>query len=138
MTRSPTAPAALVSRVTGALAAGGLSPSLDPDGDVEVDLAGQRLYVRCVPSEPAMLRIFGHWLTEPDPDELTRLRAANAVTGAVNLVKATVDGDRLSITIDLVLADGLDLRSVLPAALDAVLGSARTWHETVDQLRQRG
>ena len=36
--------------------------------------------------------------------------------------------------VDLGVGDGMDLRPLLTATLDAVLGSVRTWHSTVTQL----
>ncbi len=83
-----------------------------------------------------MMRVFGQWLLDESMvgDEITRLRAANAVTGALNLVKVTVHADRLAVAVDLVVGEGIDLRPLLTATLEAVLGSVRTWHETVNQL----
>jgi hypothetical protein len=82
------------------------------------------------------MRVFGQWLLDDSlaGDELTRLRAANAVTAALNLVKVTVHADRLAVAVDLVVGDGVDLRPLLSATLEAVLGSVRTWHQTVTQL----
>jgi hypothetical protein len=134
-----------------ALAAHGLQPRIDEDGDVGVVLAEQMLFVRCVDAQPPLARVFGQWVLDTaGGDELTWLRAANAVTGALNLVKATVHGDRLVIAIDLVLADvgvsgwgaapsgGDGLGPLLTSALDAVLDAVHTWHETVNQLRSNG
>ncbi len=124
-----------------ALAAQGLQPRIDEDGDVGVVLAEQMLFVRCVDAQPPLARVFGQWVLETaDGDELTWLRAANAVTGALNLVKATVHGDRLVIAIDLVLGDvrGDGLGALLTSALDTVLTAVHTWHETVSQLRANG
>jgi hypothetical protein len=83
-----------------------------------------------------MMRVFGQWLLDDslEGDELTRLRAANAVTSALNLVKVTVHADRLAVAVDLVVGEGLALRSLVSATLEAVLGSVRTWHQTVTQL----
>ena len=58
------------------------------------------------------------------------------MTGTLNLVKATVFDDRLVIAVDLVVADSLDLRALLTATLDAVLGSVQTWHSTVFELAE--
>jgi len=128
-----------------ALAERGLDPRVDEDGDVGVVQDEQMLFVRCVDAQPPMARVFGQWLLETTGgDELTWLRAANAVTGGLNLVKATVHGDRLVIAIDLVLpppggpapaADEPGLGELLTSALDAVLTAVQTWHETVNQLR---
>lgn len=123
-------------RVLDALLDEGYQPSIDEDGDVAVRVQEQLLFVRCLDTVPPMMRVFGQWLLDDSVsgDELTRLRAANAVTGALNLVKATVHGDRLAIAVDLVVGDGVQLRPLLAATLDAVLGSVRTWHATVTQL----
>jgi hypothetical protein len=127
-------------RVLDALLDEGHQPSIDEDGDVAVQIQEQMLFIRCLDTQPPMMRVFGQWLLDDSlaGDELTRLRAANAVTAALNLVKVTVHADRLAVAVDLVVGDGLDLRSLLSATLEAVLGSVRTWHETVTQLIEGG
>jgi type III secretion system-like peptide-binding chaperone len=123
-------------RVLDALLDDGHEPTIDEDGDVALRVQDQRIFIRCLDTVPPMMRVFGQWLVDDDvaPDELTRLRAANAVTGAVNLVKVTVHDDRLAVVVDLLVPAGLDLRPLLGATIDAVLGSVRTWYSTVTQL----
>jgi hypothetical protein len=125
-------------RVLDALIDEGFRPDVDEDGDVAVRVQGQQLFVRCMDTEPPLMRVFGQWMIGADVPggELMRLRAANAVTGALNLVKATVIEDRLVIAVDLVVADSIELRSLLTATADAVLGSVQTWHATVLELIQ--
>ncbi len=114
----------------------GHQPRIDEDGDVAVSIQEQMLFVRCLDTQPPMMRVFGQWLLDDSlaGDEITRLRAANAVTSALNLVKVTVNADRLAVAVDLIVADGMDLGPLLTATLEAVLGSVRTWHQTVQQL----
>lgn len=122
-------------RVLDGLLAEGLPAEVDEDGDIGLVLDDQMVFVRCVDSEPPLARVFGQWVLDTTAaGELTWLRAANAVTGAVNLLKASVHGDRLVVAIDLVVAPGLPLGPVLVAAFQAVLDGARTFTETVDQL----
>ena len=92
----------------------GYRPDVDEDGDVSVRVQGQQLFVRCMDTVPPLMRVFGQWMIGEDVpgDELLRLQAANAVTGTLNLVKATVFDDRLVIAVDLVVADSLDLRAL--------------------------
>ena len=125
-------------RVLDALLDEGYRPDVDEDGDVAVRVQGQQLFVRCMDTVPPLMRVFGQWMIGDDVpgDELLRLQAANAVTGTLNLVKATVFDDRLVIAVDLVVADSLNLRSLLVATLDAVLGSVQTWHSTVLELAE--
>jgi hypothetical protein len=52
----------------------------------------------------------------------------------MNLVKATVHGDRLVVAVDLVVGEETDLRPLLTATLDAVLGCVQTWFRTVGEL----
>jgi hypothetical protein len=127
-------------RVVDALLDEGMRPRIDEDGDVAVAVQGQQLFVRCLDTVPAMMRVFGQWLLDDslEGDELTRLRAANAVTSALNLVKVTVHGDRLSVAVDLLAGESLELRPLLVATLDAVLGSVRTWDSTVAELSHPG
>jgi hypothetical protein len=93
-------PLPLRERVLRALAGGGYQAELDDDGDIEVSVQEQTLFVRCADTVPPLMRVFGQWLMDDLPaDELDRLRAANAVTAAVNLAKATVHGDRLEVAV---------------------------------------
>jgi len=89
---------------------------------------------------PPLMRVFGQWEIGPEVPggELIRLRASNAVVGALNLVKATVVENRLVIAVDLLVGDGMDLRSLIGATLDAVLGSVQMWHATVLEYGQQG
>jgi hypothetical protein len=130
-------------RVLAALAAEGLPAVVDEDGDVAVDVGDQTVFVSVFATVPPFLRVFGSWLVEGTPaDELRFLRAANAVTGAINLVKVTVHGDAIVVAADLLLpAGGAELDDDTVAALvtstiDAVLGAAQTWHAMLDELRQ--
>jgi hypothetical protein len=118
-----------------ALAEAGLAPVLGADGDVGVRIEDQHLFVTCVESEPPLLRVFGQWLIGA-MDELVALRAANAVTAAVNLVKVTVHEERLVVAADLLVPPGVELHALLPASLDAVLGTVHTWHEAVGLLAE--
>jgi hypothetical protein len=123
-------------RVLDALIDEGYQPGIDEDGDVTVTVQGQLVFVRCTESMPPLMRVFGQWIIgdELPGGELGRLRAANAVTGAVNLIKATVHDDRLMVAVDMVVTEGLQLRPVLVATMDAVLGSVHTWHQTLLEL----
>ncbi len=114
----------------------GFRPDVDEDGDVAVKVQGQQLFVRCMDTAPPLMRVFGQWMIGQDVPggEIIRLRASNAVTGALNLIKATVVEDRLVIAVDLVVAESLELRSLLTATMDAVLGSVQSWHATVVEL----
>jgi hypothetical protein len=123
-------------RVLDALLDEGFRPTIDDDGDVAFKAEGQQVFVRCIDTVPPLMRVFGQWLIGEDVpgDELIRLRAANAVTGALNLVKTTVHDERLVVAVDLVIGDALDLRSLLTATIDAVLGSVQTWHATIREM----
>jgi hypothetical protein len=122
-------------RVLDALIDEGYRPDVDEDGDVAVRVQGQQLFVRCLDTAPPLMRVFGQWMIGDDVPggELIRLRAANAVVGALNLIKATVVDDRLVIAVDLVVSDGIDLRPLLGATMDAVLASVQMWHATVQE-----
>ena len=123
-------------RVLDALLDEGYEPNIDEDGDVAVRVQDQLIFCRCMDTQPAMMRVFGQWLLDDslEGDELTRLQAANAVTGALNLVKVTVHDNRLVVAVDLIVGADTELRSLLLATLDAVLGSVRTWHATVTEM----
>lgn len=122
----------LRSRVFDALLEEGYRPSIDEDDDVAFRAQGQLLFVRCLPTEPPLIRVFGQWIEHEVPGgELTRLRAANAVVGRFNLIKATVVDDRLVVAVDLVIGDGVHLRPLLSASVEAVLHSVQTWYAAV-------
>lgn len=125
-------------RILDALLDEGYEPLIDDDGDVAVVVHGQQVFVRCLDTVPPLTRVFGQWLIgeEVPGDMLVRLSAANAVTAALNLVKATVHEDRLVVAIDLVMSDGLALRSLLKATLEAAVSAVQTWHATVLELAE--
>jgi hypothetical protein len=110
----------------------GFRPGIDADGDVAFRAQGQMLFVRCLPTVPPLVRVFGQWVEHDVPGgELTRLRAANAVVGNLNLVKATVVEDRLVVAVDLVISDGLELGPLLAATIEALLSSVQAWYAAV-------
>lgn len=114
----------------------GYRPTIDEDGDVAFKAQGQPIYIRCLETVPPQLHVFGQWAIGDDAstDELDRLRACNAVTATLNLVKTTVHGDRLVVAVDLLWSDSFDLRPLLVATVDALLGSMQTWHRTLLEL----
>jgi hypothetical protein len=126
----------LRARILDALTEEGLEPAVDDDGDVAVVVLDQQVFVRCVDTVPPLIRVFGQWLIgdEVPGDMLARLSASNAVTAGVNLVKVTVHEDRLVVAVDVVVSDGLDLGSLLPATLEAAVSAVQTWHATVLEL----
>lgn len=132
------AAAAVRARVGDVLARQGFRPEVDSDGDVVVRVEGQALFVRCFATHPPMVRVFGQWaMGDAAPgDAYTRLRAANAMTGALNLIKVTALDDWLVIAVDLVVTEATPLDSLLTATLEAVRGSVQTWYSTVTQLMQ--
>jgi hypothetical protein len=119
-------------RVFDTLLEEGVRPGVDEDGDVAFRAQGQLLFVRCLPTEPPLIRVFGQWIENEVPGgEITRLRAANAVVGRFNLIKATVVDDRLVVAADLVISDGIDLTSLLAASIQAILHSVQAWYSAV-------
>ena len=117
-------------RVLDALIDLGLSPNVDGDGDVNLLVQKQKMFVRCVDKPLPMMRVFGQWRvgdSVPD-DELTRLRAANDVTARTNLVKATVHGGVLLIAVDLVVPQPAPLRQLLQGAFAGILAAVKAWH----------
>ena len=110
----------------------GFRPAVDEDGDIAFRAQSQLLFVRSLPTEPPLIRVFGQWV-EPDVrgGELTRLRAANAVVGRFNLIKATVVDDRLVVAVDLVIGGDLELGPLLGASIEAVLHSVQSWYAAV-------
>ena len=124
-------------RVLAALIDEGHRPRIDDDGDVALAVEAQMLFVRCPDDvRPRMVRVFGQWQLDDSiaGDELTRLRAASAVTGALNLVKVSVKTDLLAVAVDLIVDDGTDLGPLLTAVLEMMLDSVRAWHQTVTGL----
>jgi type III secretion system-like peptide-binding chaperone len=131
-------------RVVAVLEAQGLETSIDDQGDVVIGVGDQTVFVSVIATLPPFVRVFGSWLVDDvEYDELLYLRAANAVTGAINLVKVTVHGDALVVAADLLVSLGGDelddagLAALVGSTIDAVLGTAQTWHHTVDELRRQ-
>jgi hypothetical protein len=126
----------LKDRVVESLRQKGYDSAEDEDGDIAVVVQGQQVFIRTLDTQPPLLRIFGQWLIgqEVPGDLLLRLNAANAVTSALNLVKATVHEDRLVVAVDLVISDGLALPSLVTATMDATVTAVQTWHATVLEL----
>jgi hypothetical protein len=117
----------------------GFRPAVDEDGDVAFRAQGQLLFVRCLPTAPPLVRVFGQWIEDDVPGgELARLRAANAVVGRFNLIKATVVENRLVVAVDLVIGDGIDLGSLLAASVEAVLHSVQAWYAAVQEYAMPG
>lgn len=117
-------------RVLDALIDAGLSPNVDGDGDVNLVVQKQKMFVRSVDSPLPMMRVFGQWRvgdSVPD-DELVRLRAANDVTARTNLVKATVHGGVLLVAVDLIVPPGAPLRQLLQGAFAGILNAVKAWH----------
>jgi len=127
-------------RVLEALGAEGFRPEVDEDGDVVAKVAGQPMFLRCFETSPSMVRVWSQWLLDDGVpgDELIRLRAANAMTAVLNLVKCTLLEDRLVVAVDLTVHEAMDLRSLLTATLEAVRDGVTTWHGAVLQLLEEG
>lgn len=121
-------------RVLDALLDEGLAPNVDKDGDVEVRVNEQRIFVRCADEPLPMMRVFGQWrIGDTVPaDELVRLRAANHVTSRLNLIKASVHDDVLLVAVDLVSPPQQELRQLLSGAVQGLLQAVKTWHVTAE------
>lgn len=119
---------ALRGRVFDALQQEGYRPGIDEDGDVAFRAQGHQLFVQCLDSVPPLVRVMGQWLERDVPGgELIRLRAANAVVGAMNLIKVTVVDDVVVVAVDFIVTDGLDLRPLLHPTVEAVIESMQAW-----------
>lgn len=118
-------------RVLDALIDAGLAPELDDDGDVAIEVEGQKMFVRCADGDMPLMRVFGQWRIGPTvpEDELTRLRAASAVTARLNLVKVTLHDSVLLVAIDAIATPETDLQQVLVTAFPALLGAVQMWHQ---------
>jgi hypothetical protein len=131
-------------RVLDALTDAGLAPNLDAEGDVSVEVERQKFFVRCADGQLPVMRLFGQWKIggSVPSDELRRLKAANDLSARLNLVKVSVHGDVLLVTVDQVVPDGTSLRTLLTVAFSAVLAAVRTWHVeaggTVDESGSAG
>lgn len=113
-----------------ALIDAGLSPNVDDDGDVSLQVQNQKVFVRCVDGPLPMMRVFGQWRVGDSvpADELVRLRAANDVTARTNLVKATVHGGVLLVAVDLVVPPATPLPQLLQGAFAGILAAVKAWH----------
>ncbi|MBK6873242.1 MAG: hypothetical protein IPJ14_23260 [Kineosporiaceae bacterium] len=127
---------ALRDLVVEALSSEGFRPEIDEDGDVVVRVSGQPMFLRCFETAPPMMRVWSQWMLDDavPGDELMRLRAANAMTAVLNLIKVTLMTDRLVVAVDLTVHPAMDLRTLLTATLEAVRDGVTSWHGTLVQL----
>jgi len=127
-------------RVLDVLVDDGLAPSLDADGDVAFATSGQKLFVRCVDGDPALMRVFGQWrITSPTRhDEVVWLRAASVVSATHNLAKLSVHRGVLVVAVDSVVTDGAGLAVLLRTSVQAVLAAVGGWHQQVEESTEGG
>lgn len=127
---------ALRDLVVEALSSEGFRPEIDEDGDVVARVSGQPMFLRCFETAPPMMRVWSQWMLDDavPGDELMRLRAANAMTAVLNLIKVTLMTDRLVVAVDLTVHPAMDLPTLLTATLEAVRDGVTSWHGTLVQL----
>jgi hypothetical protein len=112
----------------------GYRPWVDEDGDIAFRAQGHQLFARCRETVPALVRVMGQWVQPQVPGgELTRLRAANAVGAAMELIKVTVVDEIVVVMADFIVSEVRDLRPVLHPAIEAVLESMRAWHSAAQE-----
>ncbi len=118
-------------RVLDALQEDGFRPEVDPDGDVAFKVQGQQLFVHCVEGDVPLMRVFGQWQIDEElpTDELTRLRACNALTLRLNAVKVGLNGDTLYVTMEQICPAGADARMYTSIASQMILQAVQLWHE---------
>ena len=121
-------------RVLDVLVDDGLAPSLDDDGDVAFLTAEQKLFVRCVDAEPALMRVFGQWrITAPtEHDEVDWLRAASVVSATHNLAKLSVYRGILVVAVDAVVPDDAPLDLLFRTSTQALRAAVAGWHREVE------
>ncbi len=121
-------------RVLDVLIDEGFRPDIDEDGDVAVKVQGQQLYVRSTEGEITVLRVFGQWRLgdAAGQDELGLLRACNAVTSRLSVVKATLGDAILVVSADHVVTAGTPLKVVITSSLELVLTAVNLWHEQLE------
>jgi hypothetical protein len=120
-------------RVLDVLFDDGYRPDIDADGDVAVKVQGQQLYVRCTEGDITVLRVFGQWrLGDAVPDdELSLLRACNAVSSRLSVVKTTLGDGILVVSADHVVTPATPLSTVVTSSLELVLTAVNLWHESL-------
>jgi hypothetical protein len=119
-------------RVLDALQDLGMSPDLDPEGDVKFTAQQQQLFVRCLQGgQVDIMRTFGQWqISDSVPDDLlTRLNACNDVTLGVNLVKAGIAGGNLVLTIEQIIGKNENPKPKLQIAVGLLLQAVALWHK---------
>ena len=121
-------------RVLDVLIDDGFTPTLDDDGDVAFVTSEQKLFVRCVDGEPALMRVFGQWrITSPAAqEEVVWLRAASVVSATHNLAKVSVHRGILVVAVDTVVTDGAPLEVLFRTSVSAVLAAVAGWHREVE------
>jgi hypothetical protein len=141
--QAPPAANATRDRVVALLDRQNLSNEVDGDGDVEVIFQDQRMFIQCVERELTIVRVFGQWLMDDAAtDELQQLRACNAVTGQLTVVKASVTDGVLVASAEHILPpepgpvpdEDPALALLLYSSLELVLTAVARWNEVVREL----
>lgn len=114
----------------------GYRPDIDADGDVAVKVQGQQMYLRCAEGDLTVMRIFGQWrLTDAVvQDELSRLRACNAVTARLSVAKTTLADDILVVSAEHVVTAATPLQQIVVTSLELVLTAVNLWHEALAEI----
>ncbi len=123
-------------RVLDVLIDEGYRPDIDADGDVAVKVQGQQLYLRCAEGDITVMRIFGQWRLGDAvvQDELSRLRACNAVTARLSVAKTTLAEDILVASAEHVVTRETPLQQIVVTSLELVLTAVNLWHEALGEI----
>jgi len=123
-------------RVLDVLIDEGYRPDIDPDRDVAVKVQGQQMYLRCAEGDITVMRIFGQWRLGDAvvQDELSRLRACNAVTARLSVAKTTLADDILVASAEHVVTTAAPLQQLVTTSLELVLTAVNLWHEALAEI----
>ncbi len=140
------APQGLRGQIFQLIKAENLPVTIDEEGDLEVELQGQKLFVQCLEYEITILRIFGQWDVSTAPgSELDKLRACNQVHSQLTVAKTTLQDDILIVAAEHILGGTLGetkasaissaegLAVLVYSSLELVLTALGLWNQTLTE-----
>lgn len=121
---------------------GGLQPSLDSEGDIQLTVEDQTLFIRAMEGDVDSMRVFGQWrVSEQVTQDLNeRLLNCNELNLNVNLLKAGIAAGFLVMTCEhLIMKDESTeaLQAKVQISLNLILQGVAAWHQALAAEREQ-
>lgn len=136
----------LKDRVTETLTNMGGEFEIDADGDIQIVVEDQALFIRTMEAGLSFMRIFGQWhiSDEMKADHLGQLAIASDLSTRLNLIKVGIvqhdapegsdeEPTRLLVSAaDLVVSPDTDLQPIIGQSIFGIMQAVGTWHEAAN------